>query len=160
LAIGISILTRKSTCRGWLTRKARQATKHRLGGWFLPNKIVGASHPFLEWKQKARSTYNSPTLLKYYYLILTLVPTENKASHSPFPNEKPYICNCMLHSYSQPSVNLKLSINYNKPTIMHKNPQSYIYIDFIPTRFNGHAIIFSGYKVLQISKACFVDFCA
>jgi hypothetical protein len=29
----------------------------------------------------------------------------------------------------------------NKPKIMHKNPQSCIYIDFIPTRFNGYAVI-------------------
>jgi hypothetical protein len=35
---------------------------------------------------------------------------------------------------------------------MHKSPQSYIYIDFIPTCFNGHAIICRGYKVLQVSK--------
>jgi hypothetical protein len=30
--------------------------------------------------------------------------------------------------------------------------QGYIYIDIIPTCFNGHAIIFSGYKVLQAPK--------
>jgi hypothetical protein len=35
---------------------------------------------------------------------------------------------------------------------MHKNPQSYIYIDIIPTRFNAHAIVFRGYKVLQVPK--------
>jgi hypothetical protein len=34
---------------------------------------------------------------------------------------------------------------------MHSNPKSYIYIDFIPTCFNAHAIIFTGYKVLQVS---------
>jgi hypothetical protein len=36
---------------------------------------------------------------------------------------------------------------------MHKNPQSYIYTDLIPTCFNEHAIIFRGYKVLQVPKA-------
>jgi hypothetical protein len=36
---------------------------------------------------------------------------------------------------------------------MHRNPQSYIYIGFIPTCFNGHAIVFRGCKVLQVPKA-------
>jgi hypothetical protein len=41
----------------------------------------------------------------------------------------------------------------NKQTIMQNNPQSYIYTDFIPTCFNGHAIIFRAYKALQVPKA-------
>jgi hypothetical protein len=33
-----------------------------------------------------------------------------------------------------------------------QNSQSYVYIDIIPTCFNGHVIIFRGYKVLQVPK--------
>jgi hypothetical protein len=52
------------------------------------------------------------------------------------------LCNCLTNS----------CIIRNKPKIMHRNPQSYIYIDFIPTCFNGYAITFRGYKVLQVPK--------
>jgi hypothetical protein len=34
---------------------------------------------------------------------------------------------------------------------MHKIHKD-IYIDIIPTCFNGHAVIFRGYKVLQVPK--------
>jgi hypothetical protein len=37
---------------------------------------------------------------------------------------------------------------------MHINPHSYIiYIDLIPTCFNGHAVIIRGHKVLKVPKA-------
>jgi hypothetical protein len=39
-----------------------------------------------------------------------------------------------------------VQVNYNKPTVMHKIHK------VIFTCFNGHAIIFRGYKVLQVRK--------
>jgi hypothetical protein len=62
----------------------------------------------------------------------------------------------MLRNYGTRLLNKQIIISKlfrNKPIIMHKNPQSYIYIDFIPTCLNGHAITFTGYKALQVPKA-------